>query len=537
MAGMRLGTLVLALLVALAPQAGGAQIPRAAPAPLVDLFPADTIGYLEIQLRSGDGKGAPLDRLLADLLGQPELAAQAGPWAMLPQLARAAALGVAAEGENVHVMGVLAADNPATLRTLVLAAAPGARQVETYAGVPVYAIEGRHTTFLAATSAYLIAANDRDALAGVLDRARAGPSAPPGLAASPRYRTTIGRLPASRVVTGYVDSENLLTWLGERGAQREGAPFPRNVPAAPPGLDVPITPARQTGLQRALAAFESDGLGLAVQTVPEGLRAVLVQPAPDERAAPAQPSASAALGLVPADALVAVTSQGLGPLLREALARSAERLEELLPPGLDLNADLFDWMDGELGLTLLAPEVAAHVVDDIPLPTIALLFEVRDPAQPDDGLRHLAAVAERAGWLPSGVPREEQQAGLPVRRLPLVEGLELTWGALGSWFFVTTGSAAPLASAAADGGLAASPAYARLVRELPSPNTGIVYVQVGDTVRWVDSLEDDPLARLPADERWWRPLVARLGAFVLTSGLPRDGWLEQVSILEVMSDE
>src|SRR5581483_7962941 len=266
MAGMRLGTLVLALLVALAPQAGGAQIPRAAPAPLVDLFPADTIGYLEIQLRSGDGKGAPLDRLLADLLGQPELAAQAGPWAMLPQLARAAALGVAAEGENVHVMGVLAADNPATLRTLVLAAAPGARQVETYAGVPVYAIEGRHTTFLAATSAYLIAANDRDALAGVLDRARAGPSAPPGLAASPRYRTTIGRLPASRVVTGYVDSENLLTWLGERGAQREGAPFPRNVPAAPPGLDVPITPARHTGLQRALAAFESDGLGLAVQT-------------------------------------------------------------------------------------------------------------------------------------------------------------------------------------------------------------------------------------------------------------------------------
>jgi hypothetical protein len=212
-------------------------------------------------------------------------------------------------------------------------------------------------------------------------------------------------------------------------------------------------------------------------------------------------------------------------------------LEEALPPGLDLNADLLDWMDGELGLTVLAPEAAGRGFADLPLPTVALLFEVRDPAQPDDGLRHLAAVAERAGWLPSGVPREEEQAGLPVRRLPLFEGLELTWGALGSWFFVTTGSAALLASAAAEGGLAASPAYARLVRALPSPNTGIVYVQVGDTVRWLESLDGGPLARVPANERWWRPLVARLGALVLTSSLPRDGWLEQVSVLEVTSDE
>ena len=41
------------------------------------------------------------------------------------------------------------------------------------------------------------------------------------------------------------------------------------------------------------------------------------------------------------------------------------------------------------------------------------------------------------------------------------------------------------------------------------------------------------LARLSADERWWSPLAARLGPLVLASGLPRGGWLEQVSVLRI----
>ena len=53
-------------------------------------------------------------------------------------------------------------------------------------------------------------------------------------------------------------------------------------------------------------------------------------------------------------------------------------------------------------------------------------------------------------------------------------------------------------------------------------------------VRWLESLDSGPLARVSEDDRWWSPLAARLGALVLASGLPRGGWLEQVSVLRIV---
>ena len=80
--------LVLVLLLALAPQPTSAQAPRAATAPLINLFADDTIAYLGVALRTGDGKGAPLDRLLADLMDRAAPAAELGGLGLLPQLAR-----------------------------------------------------------------------------------------------------------------------------------------------------------------------------------------------------------------------------------------------------------------------------------------------------------------------------------------------------------------------------------------------------------------------------------------------------------------
>jgi hypothetical protein len=62
----------------------------------------------------------------------------------------------------------------------------------------------------------------------------------------------------------------------------------------------------------------------------------------------------------------------------------------------------------------------------------------------------------------------------------------------------------------------------------------VFYLQIGDAVRWLESLDSGPLAQLSEDDRWWSPLAARLGALVLASGLPRGGWLEQVSVLRIV---
>jgi hypothetical protein len=279
-------------------------------------------------------------------------------------------------------------------------------------------------------------------------------------------------------------------------------------------------------------ALEQGGVALAVSAVPEGLRTVYVQPATVERPSAYTPSSGAALQITPANALFAMTGSGLGLQLMAALEQSNAPLDQILPPGIDLGRDLFGWMDGEYGLAVLPPEGASSSVGGLPLPKIALLVQTSDPGAASAGLQQLALLLMGSG-VASGAPRQEQQGGLTVQRLPLFEELELTWGSMGGWMFLTSGSAAPLAGAAASGGLSAAPDYARLARQLPSPNTGVSYLRIDETVRWQASLEGSPLGQLDEDAAWLLTLAERLGSLVMASGLPRGGWLEQVSILQV----
>ena len=166
------------------------------------------------------------------------------------------------------------------------------------------------------------------------------------------------------------------------------------------------------------------------------------------------------------------------------------------------------------------------------LPTVALLFEVRDPGEVEARLRHLATVAARNHrGLPE--PVEERQGDVSVRRLALGEGFELTWGYLGRWLFITTGSARGVATAAASGGLGSSAEYRRAARPLPAPNTGVAYVDFAGILRWLEALGPaGPMGQARQSEAWWRPLLAPLGALTSASRT-RDGWIEQVMWLEV----
>jgi len=201
--------------------------------------------------------------------------------------------------------------------------------------------------------------------------------------------------------------------------------------------------------------------------------------------------------------------------------------------GLDWQSDLFDWMDGEWGLAVAPPEPGAPRLGDFPLPGATLLFEVADPPTVEGKLRNLARVAASQGLVPSGEPREERQGDVQVRRLTVFDEVELTWGYLGRWLFISTGSSAPLARALAGGGLATSPAYTRVARYLPRPNTGVAYADIPGAVRWLESLDAGPLGRMPDAERWWRPLLTRMGTLASAAGVPRDAWQETVVMLEV----
>jgi hypothetical protein len=244
----------------------------------------------------------------------------------------------------------------------------------------------------------------------------------------------------------------------------------------------------------------------------------------------AAPSTAAALQLVPPDALLAIAGHGLGPQIAAGLERVSAGGEMLAVPGVDWRRDVLDWLDGEWGLAIWPPEPGSRGLGGFVLPGIGLFAEVRDPPQVEARLRYLASLAVQHRVVP-GEPTEERQGETVVRRLAIAEGLELTWGYFGRWLFLTTSSSRPLARAASAGGL--EPTYARLARQLPRPNTGVVYFAIADTLRWLDSLDGSPLRGVAQYDAWWRPLVSPLRTFALATGLPRDGWIEQVAVLEI----
>ena len=550
MARFRAVVVLLAFSLALAPLPGAAQAPRPAAASAIDLFPDDAFGYLEVQLRAEGEQGQRLDRLVRGILGQPELEARWAWLELIPLLVRTAAVGAYPRGETVEWLAALGTDEPAALLSLVLLSrrenAP--RAVEAYGGSGLYEFEGNTPVYMAAASRYLLLAGSRDALAAGIDRARAGAGAPPGLATAPDYRTATARLPAARIATGYFYGAGLARWIGSddpaAAAERLRSPRGTPPPELPPGEpqrgprgappELPLGAPPRAGLSPAMTQLAGMAGALALTFEADGLRAVVVSREAGEGAVARQiPSTDSALGLIPRDALLAVAGHGVGRAVSEQLARRAQPVELPSVPGLDWQADLLSWMDGEWGLAIAPPEPGAPRLGDFPLPGATLLFEVADPPTVEGKLRNLARVAASQGLVPSGEPREEREGDVQVRRLAIFEGVELTWGYLGRWLFISTGSSAPLARAQAAGGLVASPEYARVARYLPRPNTGVAYVNIPGAVRWLESLDAGPLTRIPADERWWRPLLARMGVLATAAGVPRDAWQESVVMLEV----
>jgi hypothetical protein len=213
----RLVAVLLVLGLALVPPRAAAQAPPAAPVALAALFPADTVGYLEVQLQPGGDQGPRLERLLR-LLTEAALSEEQWAWLRLvPRLARALAVGVWLRGEEIGGVGVVAADDPRALLSLLGRAREGAPSpTEVYGDIPIYRMSRGGAFYLAAVHGYLVAAADRDALVATIDRVRAGAAAGPGLAAAPRYQAAAGRLPATRCATGYLDGAGLAGWLDRR---------------------------------------------------------------------------------------------------------------------------------------------------------------------------------------------------------------------------------------------------------------------------------------------------------------------------------
>jgi hypothetical protein len=280
-----------------------------------------------------------------------------------------------------------------------------------------------------------------------------------------------------------------------------------------------------------LDLLRQGSLALGVTAAPEGLRFVVETPAAWQEA-PAPASTGEALRFVPSGALFAGTGRDLAATAGPSVAEMRETLGQMLPAGIDLQADLLSWMDGEYGIAML-PSPPARGGRMGGFPEVVALFEVRDPPTVEAKLRDLVRRVAAAASLPSAEPVEERQGDVLVRRLPLAEDLSLTWGYLGRWLFITTGSSATLVQAAAGGGLPTSPTYTRLTRGLPSPHSNVYYFDLHGFVGWIGGMMGDRSPLGGADAARWHELLGLIGGLAAANGLPRDGWLETVALLEV----
>ena len=113
MAHGRVMAVLLVLSLALMPLRAAAQAPPTAPGALAALFPADTTGDFEFQLRPGDDQGPRLERLLRLLTNLAPDDEQMAWVPLIPRIARTLAVGGWAHGDNVGVVAALAADDPA----------------------------------------------------------------------------------------------------------------------------------------------------------------------------------------------------------------------------------------------------------------------------------------------------------------------------------------------------------------------------------------------------------------------------------------
>ncbi|HEY7061593.1 MAG TPA: DUF3352 domain-containing protein [Chloroflexota bacterium] len=575
----RLFAVLLVLSLALVPLRAAAQAPPPAPGALAALFPADTVVYAEMQLRPGGDQQPRLERLLGTLLDLAPDEEQMAWVRLVPRVASAFALGVWPQGDSIGVVGAIAADDPGALLSLILAAHKDAANGEPYGDVTIQTLGDSHSLYAAAVGRYLLAAMDRDALTATIDRVRAGAGASGGLGGTSNYQAAVGRLPASRFATAYLDGPSLARWLDARMAEADAgtpgstgatvtpglAPGALPAEALPPGLPsatgpsgTPERPASRSvtpgvvplsslasvfamgsafthGLSSAggdassgLDALRAGSLAFAATAAPEGLRLVVEAPAAMERT-PRSASTGEALHFVPQNALFAAAGHDLASQLRPALADLPPGTLDQLPGGIDLQADVLDWLDGEYGIALMPPRPDSATGA---FPEITLLFEVRDPPTVEGKLRKLVQAIPADANVPRE-PIEDREGDVQVRRLPIGDRLALTWGYIGRWLFLTTGTSAPLVQASAAGGLPASPAYAHVASTLPSPNSGVLYANLPAFIDWLGAFTDGRFPPGGDDGARWRDLLGLLGTAAAGNGLARDGWLETVAVLEV----
>lgn len=329
-------------------------------------------------------------------------------------------------------------------------------------GITVYASENSNTPFAAFAFVRdtVVFANNPRSIVTLIQQASDS-----SLARNTAFQTTLQNLPNDRIGTIYIAGtviEELIKASTNTANLNETTPFVRD----------------------ALAAGQAThGLGLTIAVVEQGLRfdatAAFDQSRLDnalrERLATIRPSVSSNRTDDVSSEAVGVISFAIpadwGQQLREQLAASPDTARVLLDLerglNIDLERDLFSWLHGE-GVIAIFPDNGELPVGGY------FALRVADQTAAQRGMQTLATVIEDV----IGVSFETVSLGRTQVQAITQGGLFVGYGFNGSDLVVAVGRQAMESAYVAETKLTNVATYTDALKSMPSPNAGIIYVDL-----------------------------------------------------------
>ncbi len=343
-------------------------------------------------------------------------------------------------------------------------------------GATIYAQQGGDPSPIVAfglVRGNVIFATGPELIAGIAAR---DPNGKDTLAASARFQQVFAALSPERLGFVFID----------------GAPLASALQANSDQLIGQIQGAAADQLRDQLKSVNAlQGVGLSLSVLADGVafdalasfdRAGLSQTTLDQLKEAANPVSADRVGRISADALAALSFRlpsTFGKQIRDAIASTpggddqvASMESEL---GLDLDRDLLSWLQGEATIVIMPGEL----VGGSPMPiTGYFALKPNDRGAAEDGMKRIAAAVSKLTNGDQSGMREEQLGGATWQSFGPEQEVVAGYSFVGDDLLIGFGSQTMAAAASPAAPLSGSPAYQAGLKALPTPNGGLMFVNL-----------------------------------------------------------
>jgi hypothetical protein len=370
------------------------------------------------------------------------------------------------------------------------------------------------TNVYATYQGQVMLATTTDAIKKAIDTKAGGDTA--SLKNSTQYKTVVEKLPKDRAATLYADI----------------AAFSKAIMATTPRT-TPPSPFTNLNMYEGFLGF-----GLAVSFAEEGVRFDHVSTFDRAKMIDFQKKATAlqkadagkVLELMPASTMIGAGAQdlkGYWELVNDIIKQdpqTSKSFEQGLrdiktQTGIDVNEDIFSWMTGEYGISIMPAKRIPAAGPDAPAAGFVLLIEAKDQALAKSKLDKIAQAFAKQRMTFS----TKKVSGVDMQIIKELESEGITAGYGFVDNYVVIASADDVFGSVVDGKkspLSGDPEYQKVVKQLPQPYTGVAFVSIPRIVELAKPLMSK--SQLDTFQKETEPLLKLFKSIIVGAAVPQD---------------